>query len=79
MNPATTSSNPQTSKLRRCEQHWVVVLALRDAIAYTRNFHGVTGDITLDANRDPIKPAIILQYRQGQYVFRERVVPTAAD
>jgi branched-chain amino acid transport system substrate-binding protein len=48
---------------------------LRDAIADTRNFHGVTGDITLDTDRNPIKPVIILQYRDGKYVYRDRIVP----
>jgi branched-chain amino acid transport system substrate-binding protein len=48
---------------------------LRDAIAQTRNFHGVTGDLTLDTDRNAIKPVIILQYRDGKYVYRDRVVP----
>lgn len=48
---------------------------LREAIAQTRNFHGVTGDITLDAERNPIKPVIILKYFNGQYVHGVRMMP----
>ncbi len=36
---------------------------LRDALAATKDFAGVTGKITLDANRDAIKPAVVLQVK----------------
>src|SRR5216683_1948220 len=35
--------------------------ALRRALAQTRDFPGVGGTITLDENRNPLKPAVVLQ------------------
>jgi branched-chain amino acid transport system substrate-binding protein len=46
---------------------------LRDLIAGTREFRGVTGLITLDAQRNAQKPAVVLQVREGQYRFVTRV------
>ena len=48
---------------------------LRDAIADTKNFRGVTGLITLDADRNPTKSAVVLQVKNGQFVFVETVNP----
>ena len=36
---------------------------LRDAIAATKGFKGATGDITLDADRNANKPAVVLQIK----------------
>jgi branched-chain amino acid transport system substrate-binding protein len=43
---------------------------LRDALAQTKDFKGVTGTISMDANRDAIKPAVILKVvgNEGEYV-----------
>lgn len=49
--------------------------ALRDAIAKTRDFAGITGRITLDERRNASKPAVILQVRKGEFRFLETVVP----
>jgi branched-chain amino acid transport system substrate-binding protein len=38
---------------------------LRDLLAATRNFPGVTGNITLDARRDAVKPAVVVGIRDG--------------
>jgi branched-chain amino acid transport system substrate-binding protein len=48
---------------------------LRDAIAATRNLHGVTGTITLDAQRNPTKSAVVLQVKDGQFQFVETIEP----
>lgn len=49
--------------------------ALRDAIAATKDFEGITGVITLDEKRNANKPAVILKYQNGAYVFAETVAP----
>jgi branched-chain amino acid transport system substrate-binding protein len=49
--------------------------ALRDAIAATKDFPGVTGAITLDANRDASKPAVILKIEKGSWMFDQTVAP----
>jgi branched-chain amino acid transport system substrate-binding protein len=50
--------------------------SIRDALAATKNFAGVTGDITLDANRNPVKPAVVLKIgKGGKYEFVTRIQP----
>lgn len=49
--------------------------ALRDAIAATKGFDAVTGTITLDANRNATKSAVILAIENGGYQFVEKVQP----
>ncbi len=46
---------------------------LRDLIAGTQDFPGVTGTISLDAARNAQKPAVVLEVRDGQLRFRERM------
>jgi branched-chain amino acid transport system substrate-binding protein len=48
---------------------------LRDAIAATKDFAGVTGTITLNAQRNADKPAVVLEIKDGKFVFRETVTP----
>ncbi len=48
---------------------------LRDAIAATKNHPGITGNITLDAQRNAAKPAVILTIRDGGFKFQETVAP----
>lgn len=48
---------------------------LRDQIAATRDFAGVTGLTTLDANRDASKPAAIIAIREGRLAFLKNVAP----
>jgi branched-chain amino acid transport system substrate-binding protein len=49
---------------------------LRDAIAQTRDFDGVTGKITLGPDRDPIgKKLVVLEIRNGQTVLKAVVDP----
>ena len=48
---------------------------LRDAIASTKDFKGVTGDITLDADRNANKAAVILTIANGGFQFVQRVTP----
>jgi branched-chain amino acid transport system substrate-binding protein len=45
--------------------------AIRDALAATRDFPGVTGDLTFDENRDALKPLVVI--RLGQHGGREVV------
>jgi len=48
---------------------------LRDAIAATRDFPGVTGKITLDEQRNATKSAVILTVKDGKFKFVESVAP----
>ncbi len=49
--------------------------AIRDALARTRDFPAATGNLTLDADRNPVKPAVILTIREGQARFAAAVTP----
>ena len=48
---------------------------LRDLIAATTNFPGVTGNITLDANRNASKPAVVLEIKGGKKVYSTTINP----
>ena len=48
---------------------------LRDAIATTKDFPGVTGHITIDADRNATKSAVILTVKNGRFEFVEAVAP----
>ena len=48
---------------------------LRDAIAATKDHDGITGKITLDAQRNANKPAVILTIGNGGFQFVESVAP----
>jgi len=48
---------------------------LRAAIGATKDFPGVTGDTTIDANRNATKPAVIITVRDGKFKFLENVTP----
>ena len=48
---------------------------IRNALAQTKNFEGATGIITLDANRDATKTAIIKKVVNGKFVYDSKVEP----
>jgi branched-chain amino acid transport system substrate-binding protein len=48
---------------------------LRDIIAATKQYPGVTGSITLDANRDASKPAVIIEIKDGKKIFHSTIAP----
>ncbi len=48
---------------------------LRDAIAATKGYAGVTGTITLDANRNASKPLVVLEIKGGKKVFNSSINP----
>lgn len=48
---------------------------VREALAATKNFEGVSGRITMDAKRDATKPMVILQVKGGQFKLVETVNP----
>jgi len=48
---------------------------LRNAIADTKNFPGVTGLLSLNENRDAVKSAVILKIENGKFNYLETVNP----
>jgi branched-chain amino acid transport system substrate-binding protein len=49
--------------------------ALRDALAETAGFEGVTGRISFDANRNASKPGLIVTVKGGKFEIAERIAP----
>jgi branched-chain amino acid transport system substrate-binding protein len=49
--------------------------AIRDAIAATKDFEGVTGKITIDAQRNPEKSAVVLKVDGGKAKFETSIAP----
>ena len=50
-------------------------MKIRDAIAQTKDFDGVTGKITLNAERNADKPAVVLEIKEGKFALRETIKP----
>ena len=48
---------------------------IRDAIAATKAYPGVTGSISLDANRDAVKPAVVLKIENSKASYVTTVNP----
>jgi branched-chain amino acid transport system substrate-binding protein len=48
---------------------------LRDALAATKDFPGVTGKITIDAQRNATKALVILQVKDGKFQLVEKIAP----
>ena len=48
---------------------------IRDALEQTKGLKVVSGVITLDANHNPVKSAVVIEVKDGQLVFKEKVNP----
>lgn len=48
---------------------------LRDLIAATAGYEGATGTITLDENRNPKKPIVVIAVKDGKKVFETSIAP----
>ncbi len=53
--------------------------SIRDALAATRGFEGVTGTLSFDDNGDPIKGGVIMKVTDGETEFFTRIRPEDAD
>jgi branched-chain amino acid transport system substrate-binding protein len=48
---------------------------LRDALAATKDFAGITGNITIDKDRNASKLAVVLEVKGGKFAYRETIHP----
>ena len=48
---------------------------VREELAKTKDYSGVTGKITINEQRNAIKPAVILEIKGGQFKYKETVAP----
>lgn len=49
--------------------------AIRDGLAIGENYQGVTGNLIYRGSGDPVKSAIVMQVRDGQFLFHSRIEP----
>jgi branched-chain amino acid transport system substrate-binding protein len=67
---ADRSAVPATEESRKAARK-----ALRDRLAATSGYAGVTGNITIDAKRDAQKPAVVVQVTKDGNTFVESIAP----
>ncbi len=48
---------------------------IRDAIAETKNFDGVTGRITIDEQHNAVKPAVVVKVDAGKLAYQTTIAP----
>src|ERR1041385_5204907 len=48
---------------------------LKDAINATKDFTGVTGTISVDKDRNAVKPAVVLKLQDRKYIYVETIYP----
>ncbi|HXM34791.1 MAG TPA: hypothetical protein VN920_06370, partial [Pyrinomonadaceae bacterium] len=44
-------------------------------LAQTKSFPGVTGLITINAERNAVKPAVVLKLQDGRFIYQETIQP----
>jgi branched-chain amino acid transport system substrate-binding protein len=49
--------------------------AIRDALAQTKNYDGVTGVTTMDKDRNASKAAVVIMVKDGKFKFVQSVAP----
>jgi branched-chain amino acid transport system substrate-binding protein len=50
-------------------------VAIRDALAKTAGFAGVTGKIAINENRDAVKPTVIMKVKNGKFTYEATIAP----
>lgn len=48
---------------------------VKNELAKTKDYNGVTGKITMNDQRNAIKPAVILEIKDGQFKYKETIAP----
>jgi len=87
---AKYSANPDTLAVLGYDSVYLMADALtragstdkakvRDALASTRGFQGVSGTITMNADRDPVKEAVVVAIKDGKAVFVTSIKPAGGD
>lgn len=48
---------------------------IKNELAKTKDFSGVTGVITINEQRNAVKPAVVLEVKGGKFVYKETIAP----
>ncbi len=70
---AYDATNLLLEAIRRANSEDVV--KVRDALQNIKRFKSISGEISIDEYGDPVKNAVILQFREGKQVFVTTVTP----
>jgi branched-chain amino acid transport system substrate-binding protein len=52
---------------------------IRNALAETKGFAGVTGVISMDSERNAVKPAVVLKLEDARFIYQETLQPSAVS
>jgi len=50
-------------------------IAIKDALAATKDFKGITGTMSMDEKHNPVKGTVILEMKDGKQTFKEKIQP----
>lgn len=48
---------------------------IRNELAKTKNFTGVTGNISINESRNAVKPAVVVEVKNGKFKYKETIAP----
>lgn len=48
---------------------------IKDAFASTKNFKGITGELSVDEKHNPVKAITVLEYKDGVVNFNQKIAP----
>ncbi len=48
---------------------------IKNELAKTKDYPGVTGVITINEQRNAVKPAVVLEIKDGKFVYKETIAP----
>ncbi|MCB0727601.1 MAG: ABC transporter substrate-binding protein [Ignavibacteria bacterium] len=48
---------------------------IKNELAKTKDYPGITGVITINEDRNAIKPAVVLEVKDGKFVYKETIAP----
>jgi branched-chain amino acid transport system substrate-binding protein len=48
---------------------------IKDAMAKTKGFAGVSGSVTFNEQHNPVKSAVIIEYKDGAQKFNTKINP----
>ncbi|MBK9227310.1 MAG: ABC transporter substrate-binding protein [Ignavibacteria bacterium] len=48
---------------------------IKNQLAKTKDYQGVTGVITINDQRNAVKPAVVLEVKNGKFVYKETIAP----
>lgn len=48
---------------------------IRDQLAKVADYQGITGLITINSERNAVKPAVVMEIKDGKFVYKETIAP----